>query len=75
MPGRTGGRTGCAPQVTELYAQLEKSAPGRLVTGLGGPQTPRPLPALGAFLDQLDQAGPGPIQVARSLAGLLPGHR
>src|SRR5215468_4821050 len=47
-----------APQVTGLYAQLEKSAPGRLVTGLGGPQKPRPLLALGAFLDQLDQADP-----------------
>lgn len=59
-----------APQVTGLYAQLEKSAPGRLVTGLGGPQTPRPLPALGAFLDQLDQADP-PLPAQRRLLAAL----
>src|SRR5215468_4224759 len=31
------------PQVAGLYAQLEKTSPGRLITGLGGPQNPRPL--------------------------------
>jgi probable F420-dependent oxidoreductase len=59
-------------QVAGLYAQLEKSAPGRLVTGLGGPQKPHPLPALRAFLDQLDQADPPMPAQRRLLAALGP---
>jgi len=59
-----------APQVAGLYAQLEKSAPGRLVTGLGGPQAPRPIPALGAFLNQLDRADP-PLPAQRRLLAAL----
>lgn len=58
------------PQVTGLYAQLEKTAPGRLITGLGGPQKPHPLPALGAFLDQLDHADP-PVPAQRRLLAAL----
>jgi probable F420-dependent oxidoreductase len=58
------------PQVTGLYVRLEKTVPGRLVTGLGGPQKPRPLAALGAFLDQLDQAGP-PLPAKRRLLAAL----
>lgn len=60
------------PQVARLYMQLEKSAPGRLVTGLGGPQKPHPLPALRAFLDQLDQADPPMPAQRRLLAALGP---
>jgi alkanesulfonate monooxygenase SsuD/methylene tetrahydromethanopterin reductase-like flavin-dependent oxidoreductase (luciferase family) len=36
--------------ITGLHAQLEATAPGRLVAGLGGPQSPRPLQALNASL-------------------------
>jgi probable F420-dependent oxidoreductase len=57
-------------QVAGLYAQLEKTASGRLVTGLGGPQKPRPLPALNAFLDQLDRADP-PVPAQRRLLAAL----
>jgi probable F420-dependent oxidoreductase len=57
-------------QVAGVYAQLEKTASGRLVTGLGGPQKPRPLPALNAFLDQLDQADP-PVPAQRRLLAAL----
>jgi len=60
------------PQVAGLYAQLEKTSPGRLITGLGGPQNPRPLPALRAFLDQLDQADPPVPDRRRLLAALGP---
>lgn len=56
--------------VAGLYAQLEASAPGRFVPGLGGPQTPRPLQALNAFLDRLDQAGP-PVPAERRLLAAL----
>jgi probable F420-dependent oxidoreductase len=57
-------------QVAGLYAQLENTASGRLVTGLGGPQKPRPLPVLNAFLDQLDQADP-PVPAQRRLLAAL----
>src|ERR1017187_2370549 len=45
-------------QGTELYAELQASAPDRFVVGLGGPQKPRPLDALNDYLDKLDQAEP-----------------
>jgi probable F420-dependent oxidoreductase len=56
--------------VTGLCAQLEASAPWRFVPGLGGPQTPRPLRALNAFLDRLDQAEP-PVPAQRRLLAAL----
>jgi len=70
--------------VTGLCAQLEATAPGRLVAGLGGLQGPQPLRALNAYLDHLDQAappvpaqrrllaalGPRKLELARVLAGL-----
>jgi probable F420-dependent oxidoreductase len=56
--------------VAELYAQLQASAPGRFVVGLGGPQKPRPLPALNDYLDQLDQAEP-PVPAGRRLLAAL----
>jgi len=59
-----------AEAVTGLYAQLEASAPRRFVPGLGGPQTPRPLQALNAFLDRLDQAEP-PVSAQRRLLAAL----
>lgn len=46
------------PAVTDLYAELEASAPGRFVLGLGGPQqAASPLQAMNEFLDGLDAAG------------------
>src|SRR5215470_5233920 len=56
--------------VAGLYAQLEASAPGRLVAGLGGPQTPRPLPALNDYLDHLDRTDP-PVPAGRRLLAAL----
>jgi len=58
------------PQVAGLYAQLAKASPGRLISGLGGPQKPRPLRALGAFLDQLDRGDP-PVPAQRRLLAAL----
>src|SRR5262245_38494279 len=43
-----------ADQVTRFCGELEASAPGRLVAGLGGPQRPKPLRALNGYLDELD---------------------
>jgi probable F420-dependent oxidoreductase len=59
--------------VSRFWAQLEKTAPGRLVTGLGGPQQPRPLPALNRYLDQADRAEP-PLPAQRRLLA-APGPR
>jgi probable F420-dependent oxidoreductase len=56
--------------VAGMYAQLEATAPGRFVAGLGGPQQPRPLRALNAFLDYLDHADP-PVPAARRLLAAL----
>jgi probable F420-dependent oxidoreductase len=56
--------------VTGLCAQVEAAAPGRLVVGLGGPQKPRPLRALNAYLDHLDQADP-PVPAQRRLLAAL----
>jgi probable F420-dependent oxidoreductase len=61
-----------AEEVTSLYAQLQASAPGRFVAGLGGPQKPRPLQALNDYLDYLDQARPPVPAQRRMLAALGP---
>jgi probable F420-dependent oxidoreductase len=58
--------------VAGLYGQLEASAPGRFVPGLGGPQKPRPLQPLNAFLDRLDHAEPLVPAERRLLAALGP---
>jgi probable F420-dependent oxidoreductase len=58
--------------VTGLYADLEATHPGRLVVGLGGPQTPRPLRALNQFLDRLDAGEPPVPRHRRILAALGP---
>jgi probable F420-dependent oxidoreductase len=52
--------------VSRAWAQLEQTAPGRLVPGLGGPQQQRPLPALNRYPDQLDRAEP-PLPAQRRL--------
>lgn len=63
--------------VSQLYAELEASAPGRFVAGLGGPQGPRPIPALRDYLDRLDvpasrlilaALGPRKLELARDRA-------
>jgi probable F420-dependent oxidoreductase len=56
--------------VAALYAQAEASAPGRLLVGLGGPQQPRPMRALGEYLDYLDRADP-PVPAGRRLLAAL----
>ena len=63
--------------VSGLYAELEASAPGRFVAGLGGPQRPRPIPALNDYLGQLKvpasrlilaALGPRKLELARDRA-------
>jgi probable F420-dependent oxidoreductase len=57
-------------EVTRLYAELQASAPGRFVAGLGGPQVPRPLRPLHDYLDQLDQGAP-PVPASRRILAAL----
>ena len=61
-----------ATAVARLHAELAEEAPGRFVVGLGGPQQPRPLRALGHYLDQLDGADPPVPAHRRILAALGP---
>lgn len=58
--------------VRQLYAELQASAPGRFLVGLGGPQKPRPLQPLNDYLDQLDHGDPPVPAVRRILAALGP---
>jgi probable F420-dependent oxidoreductase len=57
-------------EVIRLYAQLQASAPGRFIAGLGGPQVPRPLRPLHDYLDQLDQGEP-PVPAGRRILAAL----
>jgi probable F420-dependent oxidoreductase len=59
-----------AATVAARYAQLEASAPGRFIPGLGGSQQPRSLAALHTYLDQLDQGEP-PVPAGRRLLAAL----
>ena len=59
-----------AAAVVQLYAQLQASAPGRFLVGLGGPQRPRPLRPLNDYLDALDQAEP-PVPAGRRILAAL----
>jgi probable F420-dependent oxidoreductase len=56
--------------VAALHAQLEASAPGRFLAGLGGPQRARPLGPLNDYLDALDRADP-PLPAARRILAAL----
>ncbi|MCK9896805.1 TIGR03620 family F420-dependent LLM class oxidoreductase [Frankia sp. AgB32] len=62
-----------APEVAQLYAELEQAAPGRFAVGLGGAHGPRPLRTLGAYLDRLDSEEPVVPAASRILAALGPG--
>jgi probable F420-dependent oxidoreductase len=61
-----------AADVAALYAELESSHPGRFVVGLGGHYGPKPVEAIGAYLDQLDASSPGVPASSRVLAALGP---
>jgi probable F420-dependent oxidoreductase len=57
-------------EVSRLYAELQASAPGRFIAGLGGPQVPRPLRPLRDYLDQLDRGEP-PVPTSRRILAAL----
>jgi probable F420-dependent oxidoreductase len=57
-------------EVSRLYAELQASAPGRFIAGLGGPQVPRPLRPLRDYLDQLDRGEP-PVPASRRILAAL----
>jgi probable F420-dependent oxidoreductase len=59
-----------AAAVVQLYAQLQASAPGRFIAGLGGPQRPRPLRPLNDYLDELDHSEP-PVPAGRRILAAL----
>ena len=57
-------------EVSRLYAELQASAPGRFIAGLGGPQVPRPLRPLRDYLAQLDRGEP-PVPASRRILAAL----
>ena len=72
-----------ADQVARHFEKVEARSPGRLVLGLGGAHGPRPLAALGRYLDRLDGVprnalmlaalGPRMLDLARDrTAGAVP---
>jgi probable F420-dependent oxidoreductase len=56
--------------ISGFYADVERTEPGRLVVGLGGPQAPRPMRALNGLLDMLDRSQP-PVPARRRLLAAL----
>jgi len=73
VPGIIGLDVHGPAAVVELYAEAERTAPGRLVVGLGGPQRLRvgALAALRSALDELDSGSAVPRD-RRLLAALGP---
>jgi probable F420-dependent oxidoreductase len=61
-----------ASAVSELYAELEETEPGRFIVGLGASQQPRSLGPLHDYLDELDKAQPAVPAARRVLAALGP---
>lgn len=59
-------------EVATLYATVERDHPGRFVVGLGAPQRPRAMAALGEYLDRLDAAEPPVPADHRILAAIGP---
>lgn len=72
VPGILSVSKFSADSVAALYAELESSHPGRFVVGLGGHYGPKPVAAIGAYLDELDSSSPGVPASARVLAALGP---
>jgi probable F420-dependent oxidoreductase len=58
--------------VLDLYHQVESDSPGRLLIGLGAPQRPHAIAALGQYLDELDAADHAIPQQRRILAAIGP---
>ena len=56
-----------ASEVAELYTELEATAPGRFVAGLGGAHGADPLMTLHAYLDELDGVVPRERRVMAAL--------
>lgn len=61
-----------ADDVAALYRELETEHPGRFVAGLGAPQQPRAMAALGTYLDRLDSPAAAVPSARRLLAALGP---
>lgn len=59
-----------ADEVAALYRELEAAHPGRFVAGLGAPQQPRALHALGSYLDRLDSPE-APVPVGRRMLAAI----
>jgi probable F420-dependent oxidoreductase len=59
-----------AAAVLQRYAHLQHSAPDRFVVGLGASQKPPALPALHAYLDELDSA-PEPVPADRRILAAM----
>lgn len=72
VPGILSVSKFAADEVATLYADLESSHPGRFVVGLGGHYGPKPVEAIGAYLDRLDSSSPGVPSSGRMLAALGP---
>jgi probable F420-dependent oxidoreductase len=59
-----------AHAVLDFYRQMESEIPGRFLVGLGAPQKPRAIAALGDYLDQLD-AAESPVPQSRRILGAI----
>ncbi|HST81783.1 MAG TPA: TIGR03620 family F420-dependent LLM class oxidoreductase [Kineosporiaceae bacterium] len=59
-----------ATAVLQCYANLQQDAPDRFVVGLGASQKPPALPALHAYLDELD-AAPEPVPADRRILAAM----
>ncbi len=59
-----------ADEVAALYREMEAEHPGRFVAGLGAPQQPKAMGALGAYLDRLDSPET-PVPASRRLLAAL----
>src|ERR1700722_2442255 len=70
VPGIISVDVSAPGEVSRLSAELQASAPGRFIAGLGGPQVPRPLGPLHDYLDQLDHGEP-PVPASRRILAAL----
>lgn len=72
VPGIVPTGVHAAEGVTALYSDAARRHPGRFLLGLGAPQQPRALAALGSYVDALDAADPPVPSHERILAALGP---